>query len=240
MLRVLLESRAARARRTGGMLLSVTLHAALLCGAVALTADARDHDPPPTPRTVIGILPWTPPQPTGVERPGRTAASQSSTPVHRVVLDGARPIVLGEIEPTITPFGIPDRFAGTENVEWCKRPADCRVGPGRQGGTGADSGTERVAVTEVIARIRGDVPRPRYPESLRLSGITGRVVVQFTVDTAGAVEPGTVRVLESVHDQFSRAVIEVLPRFRFVPAEVNGRRVRMLAQMPFEFTLDRR
>jgi protein TonB len=91
--------------------------------------------------------------------------------------------------------------------------------------------------SELVARIIGDMPRPHYPDALRAAGLGGHVLVQFVVDTTGRIEPQSVRVLESTHDLFARSVLAVLPRFRFQPAEVNGKRIRMAAQMPFEFTI---
>ncbi len=81
--------------------------------------------------------------------------------------------------------------------------------------------------------------QPRYPESLRAAGITGRVVVQFVVDTTGRAEPGSVEVQESPRPEFADAVRAALPRFRFTPGEVNGRKVRTRVQLPFEFSLSR-
>jgi protein TonB len=121
--------------------------------------------------------------------------------------------------------------------EWCTRREDCAIAPGPTGRGGVAERSEITTGSELVARIVGAPARPRYPESLRAAGLGGRVLVQFTVDTAGRVDPQAVRVLESTHDLFARAVLEVLPRYRFVPAEANGRRVRMVAQMPFEFTI---
>jgi protein TonB len=80
---------------------------------------------------------------------------------------------------------------------------------------------------------------PRYPESLRSAGINGRVLVRFTVDTVGRVDPASIRILASTHELFTMAVREALARFRFKPAEVGGRRVAALAEMPFEFQITR-
>jgi TonB family protein len=81
--------------------------------------------------------------------------------------------------------------------------------------------------------------RPRYPESLRQSAIEGRVLIRFNVDTLGRIDPASVTILSSTHELFSRAVRDVLGDFRFRPAEVNGRRVVALAEMPFEFAIRR-
>jgi TonB family protein len=81
--------------------------------------------------------------------------------------------------------------------------------------------------------------KPRYPENLRQAAIEGRVLVQFQVDTLGLVDPASVRILSSTHDLFTRAVRDALGGFRFRPAELNGHRVVALAQMPFEFAIQR-
>jgi TonB family protein len=98
-------------------------------------------------------------------------------------------------------------------------------------------GGEPWSVRETSARVVR-AARPRYPEMLRAAGVEGRVLVRFIIDTAGRVESMTI--LESTHELFSRAVRDVMPSLRLLPAEVNGHRVPMLAEMAFEFALDRR
>ncbi len=63
------------------------------------------------------------------------------------------------------------------------------------------------------------------------------VLVEFVVDTLGRVEPTSVRVVESDHPYFSDAVLRALPVYRFLPAEVQGRRVRQLVRLPFRFAV---
>ena len=45
------------------------------------------------------------------------------------------------------------------------------------------------------------------------------------------------KVLKSTHDMFTNAVRAVLPNMKFYPAEVGGRKVKQLVQMPFQFSL---
>jgi protein TonB len=80
---------------------------------------------------------------------------------------------------------------------------------------------------------------PRYPNSLRVSGIEGEVVALFVVSEAGRVEPASVRFLRSDHVLFEAAVRDALDAMRFNAAETGGKRVRQLVQMPFVFTLTR-
>jgi len=80
---------------------------------------------------------------------------------------------------------------------------------------------------------------PTYPEVLRLAGKEGRVVAQFVVDEEGRVEEKTVKLVRSDNMLFDEAVRSVLPRMRFAPAEIAGRKVRQLVEMPFVFALSR-
>jgi protein TonB len=86
-------------------------------------------------------------------------------------------------------------------------------------------------------RLRQQPVPPRYPEALRAAGIDGSVLVKFVVDTTGRVDMTSIEIVSSTHELFTAAVRETLARLRFYPTEVNGKRVRTSAQMPFLFTL---
>lgn len=81
-------------------------------------------------------------------------------------------------------------------------------------------------------------PAPRYPVDRRQLGFEGEVLTQFVVNQAGRAEMRTFRVLKPVHEEFVRAVRDVLPRMRFSPAELGGCAVRQLVQLPFAFKLN--
>jgi protein TonB len=76
-----------------------------------------------------------------------------------------------------------------------------------------------------------------FPEALRSSGVGGEVTGQFVVDTLGRVETGSFKVLKATNDMFASAVRSHLPRMRFYPAEVGGRKVRQLVQQGFVFNI---
>ena len=98
-------------------------------------------------------------------------------------------------------------------------------------------GVVDVAVVERIPRMLGNAPTPRYPASLRESGISGNVVIRFVVDTLGRAELDGVVIQEATHMLFADAVKNVLGFYRFSPGEVGGRKVRTLVQVPFTFAL---
>ena len=92
-------------------------------------------------------------------------------------------------------------------------------------------------VEKQVAFVRG--VSPRYPEALRSSGVEGQVVALFVVNEKGLAEADSVRFLRSDNALFEVEVRRALPRMRFTPAEIGGRKVRQLVQMPFVFTIGR-
>jgi protein TonB len=86
---------------------------------------------------------------------------------------------------------------------------------------------------------RAGNPVPRYPLALSSAGIGGRVIAQFVVDSLGAVDRGSLRVLMATHALFERSVRDAIVRMRFAPAEVGSRKVAQLVEMPFHFEIKR-
>jgi TonB family protein len=78
---------------------------------------------------------------------------------------------------------------------------------------------------------------PRYPDELRNAGVEGEVLAQFIVDTEGRADMRSFKVLKSNHDLFTAAVMSTLPDMKFHAAQVGGRTVKQLVQMPFQFNL---
>jgi protein TonB len=93
-------------------------------------------------------------------------------------------------------------------------------------------------VEKQVAVVPGAAP-PRYPEVLRSAGIEGQLTAIFVVDELGRAEEGSVRFARSDNHLFEEAVRAALRKMRFIPAEIGGRKVRQLVQMPFVFTLTR-
>jgi TonB family protein len=76
---------------------------------------------------------------------------------------------------------------------------------------------------------------PTYPKELRAAGTTGQVLAQFVIDTSGRASMTTFKVLKSDHQLFTEAVRTFIAEAHFTPAELHGRKVRQLAQQPFNF-----
>ena len=106
--------------------------------------------------------------------------------------------------------------------------------------TSPGAGTFNAEQVEKQVTLLSGAPVPGYPESLRAAGVEGKVVVEFVVDARGRVETDSVRFLQSDNALFEASVRTVLYRMRFAPAEIAGKTVRQLVQMPFVFTITRR
>ena len=92
------------------------------------------------------------------------------------------------------------------------------------------------AVTEVDQPVQIiSVPEPRYPKTLRDSLISGRVELQYVVDTAGHAEPNSIRVIDKTHEGFVEPAKEAILAGVFRPARFRGRLVRQLVQQRINF-----
>lgn len=228
------ESRAPRSRRVGGTIVSVLAHGALIASAVALTltGQAGASAAPPTPPhdTITFVVPRPPVPRTGTRAPtGQPRETAGRVPA--------------PIDIDIVPPGIPPIDVGAPPVDLdhlvIGRGGQRGLATEGQGDGRALAGTEVIGEREAdrAPRVLGRAPEPRFPESMRAAGIAGRVTIQFVVDTAGRAEPGSVEVLDATREEFAAAVRAALPRFRFAPGEVAGRKVRTRVQLPFDFTL---
>lgn len=77
---------------------------------------------------------------------------------------------------------------------------------------------------------------PAYPPELRANPhVPGEVDAQFVADVDGSVDVSTVRMLRTTRPEFSEAVRKFLITAHYLPAEVNGRKVRQVVQQAFMF-----
>jgi TonB family protein len=81
---------------------------------------------------------------------------------------------------------------------------------------------------------------PRHPDILRQAAIEGRVVVRFVVDTTGAVDSGSVRVLSSSHQLLERPARAAIATCRCRAGSRGGRAVRVRMTQPLNFGLPAR
>src|SRR5215207_1177147 len=232
----LIESKPKKQRTTGGLVISGILHAILGTAAVYGTLQAKEQveklkaekvefvdmkkkEPPPPkeePKPIPKEVVVAPPPPKGFQ-----------------VLTA--PIKIPDVLPDI------DLSKKVTNEEdFTGKGVAGGIAKGVVGGTPTpvnDNQTYFEFQVEKQVSVTPDNPRPRYPDMLRSSNVEGEVLAQFVVDTTGRADMSQFKVLKSTHDMFTSSVKAVLPNMKFYPAEVGGRKVKQLVQMPFQFSL---
>lgn len=84
-----------------------------------------------------------------------------------------------------------------------------------------------------IPQVQG---QPVYPYEMRRSGVNGEVLVEFIVDTTGAVQ--NAQAVRSSHREFEAAAVQAVSKWRFKPGRRGGRAVYARMQVPIVFNLN--
>lgn len=232
----LIESRAKKQRRAGGALMSVVLHAVLISGAVYGTLQAKEQLEKPKAEKVEFVdmkKKDEPPPPKEEPKPPPPDVVVKAPPPKGFQVLTA-PIKIPDVLPDI------DLSKKTTNEDdFTGKGVAGGIAKGVVGGTptpNADQAYFEFQVEKQVAPMPNNAA-PRYPDMLRSANVEGEVLAQFVVDTLGRAEMQTFKVLKSSHDLFTNSVKAALSNMRFYPAEVGGRKVKQLVQMPFQFTL---
>jgi protein TonB len=230
MLETLLESKSRRERSVRGTIASVVTHTTLV--AAALYGTAQAHVRPIASAETVRTVYFPPARsPESTVRP-MTATPRHAWPTRRLIfVDAHVDINLPRIDVS----------------EVVSRPSDFGRGPvtatelnnGGENGPGSTGAPFRADQVEKQVTVVPGSPAPRYPELLRSSGVEGQVMAEFVVDEQGKADEKSVRIVRSDNALFEDAVRVAIRRMRFVAAEVGGRKVKQLVQMPFVFTLAR-
>jgi protein TonB len=227
MLDTLLESGAKADRSASGAIVSVSAHTAII--AAAIFATTRSHVAvrnTPDALHAVYFPPSSPP----------VTATQNSVVTKPPALSPPKPIDIRSINPVLPPLDVgvvpsPPIDFGTRSIGNVQTTAS-------HGASGAGLGAPfRADEVEQQASFIAGSGSPRYPDVLRSSGVEGQVVVVFVVNESGRAEADSVRFIRSDNRLFEDAVRAALPRMRFAAAEIGGRKVRQLVQMPFVFTI---
>jgi len=228
MFSTLVESRPKSVRRPAGTIASFIAHYGLILGAVYTSAQATTVGERNRVEKVEYIEPTKVPEIPRNPPPDLVVAPRPIRSDRMLVAPVDIPDVLPEIDLR-QPITDPNAFI---------RPGSTADEP-RAGSSALPSDTATLFAFQVErpAMQAPNSASPVYPDILRKAGVEGEVLVSFVVDTAGRIDVGTFRVVRTTHDLFAAAVKSVLPRMRFIPAEVGEKKVRQLVQQPFSFAI---
>jgi protein TonB len=99
---------------------------------------------------------------------------------------------------------------------------------------GAEDGEEFEVPTSKAVPLK--MPAPEYPDELRAQQVHGIVVLVATIDENGAVEKVVVR--KAADDKLAACAQAAVRKWRFKPAEKDGRAIRSRFVVPLKFSLD--
>jgi protein TonB len=231
----LIESKAQKQKRAAGFFWSFIIHGLLISGAVYATYRVGSALEKPKAEKVefVTVKKDEPPPPKEQPKPPPEVVMKAPPPKGFQVLTA--------------PIKIPDVLPDIDLSKKVTNEADF-TGKGQAGGTakGIVGGTPQPVndnqtyfefqVEKQVSPYPGNTA-PHYPDMLRSANVEGEVLAQFVVDTTGRADMNTFKVLKSTHDLFTNAVKASLPNMKFYPAEVGGKKVKQLVQMPFQFNL---
>jgi protein TonB len=227
MLNRLLESKAKHEPPLSGAIASVAAHTALIGLAIYATARAHVEPTPGVARPLYQVLARFA-TPSSEPGPGIAAIVPRSSPV----------LVNPAVRITLPSMDLPVPAVGLADFRRDPVGAPASFGAANTAPEGAYA-TFRADQVEKQVSLMSASTLPRYPEALRMAGVGGQVVAQFVVDEEGRVEERTVRFRQSDNPLFEESVRTALGRMRFTPAEIAGKKVRQLVEMPFVFALSR-
>ena len=189
--------------------------------------------PPPEPSPAPPSLPIAAPQPGHGSRPEvQPVAPKPVPPV-------ATPTTLPEPVPA-TPVAGTDLPTGEGHGNGSgggNATGDEGAGRGGGGGdgTGEGDGGPVTLTGEMVAPVRIAKVDPVYPNAARIARMSGKVVVQAVIGLDGRVE--STEILASTSPLFDAAAMEAVRQWRYTPATMNGRPVRVYFSVRVEFVL---
>jgi protein TonB len=258
----LLESKPDNKKKSpGGTIFSIVLHMTILFLAIFATARAgvrRAEKPRDTKVSFVAVKKDEPPPP---KKEPPKEAPKPKAPTPKVVNLPRLPKEVAPAPPkgfkvVVPPVNIPTNLpaidlskAITNENDFSGKGVAGGSDKGVKGGTGTEGDIGKLAggadhgpymefqVEKAVEKIGGDAPE--YPASLRESGVEGTVLAQFVVNESGRYEGGSLKILSSSNSAFTAAVKDALPRMRFSAAQIGGKKVQQLVQMPFQFHLQK-
>jgi protein TonB len=234
---------ASRPRRAVSLPVSIAAHAAVAAAIVGASLWAREELPEPEVPVILrlpGAAPGSAPAVTHgsvarrADAPARAAARPSAAPREIPVAPASDPAF--ETEPS----DFTDRGSGDPGEPGLPGPDGGLVGvpfgPGGDGDGIPDSSGRPprpggdIRPPELLTRVD-----PVYPEAARRAGLQGVVFLEAIIAASGDIEE--VAIVRSAGPLFDSAAVAAVRRWKYRPATLNGRAVRVLLNVTVSFRL---
>ena len=113
-------------------------------------------------------------------------------------------------------------------------------GKGTDDGPGEGPGIENAPIHMSFGMTKPEVihqVQPRYSEQARRAGVQGMVIVEAVIDEQGQVT--NVRLVRGLPMSLDVAAMQAVQQWRFKPARLNGRPVKVFYTLTVNFTIQR-
>lgn len=224
-------------RKAATLPVSIAIHAVVI--GLALGASiwfVEDVPEPPIPVTFYAAAPPPPPPPPAAPKAAPKAPEvQKQIPIKPQEMTA--PTVMPEKIPQPLAAPEPEAPAGGEGVEGgVEGGVPGGVLGGVVGGTGPGAGEEPLRVGgEVKAPVLITRIEPAYPEAARKARMEGVVILEAIITASGSIEE--VKVLKSVNPLLDASGVRAVQQWRYKPATLNGRAVRVYLTVTVTFNL---
>lgn len=225
-----------RAKRVLSWPVSLALHVVLIGSALGASIwFVEDVPEPPIPVAFYASSPPPPPPPPAAPK-AAPRAPDAPKPVQVRPTEMVQPQAIPETVPQ--PLAQPEAPASDDAgvVGGVVGGVPGGVPGGVLGGTGPAGGGEILRVGgEVKAPLLLQKIDPTYPEAARKARMEGVVILEAIITASGSVED--VRVLKSVNPLLDASGVRAVQQWRYRPATLNGRAVRVYLTVTITFNL---
>jgi protein TonB len=231
---------ASRPRRAISLPVAIAAHAAVAAAIVGASLWAREELPEPEVPVILRLPGAAPRGAAGTTH--RSVASRVIAPARAPARSSAAPreipVALAAEPPLETgPFEEADRGSGEPGLAGPDGGlVGVPFGAGGDGdGTPDSSGRPPrpggdIRSPELLTRVE-----PLYPEAARRAGLQGVVLLEAIIAASGDIEE--VAVVRSGGPLFDSAAVAAVRRWKYRPATLNGRAVRVLLNVTVSFRL---
>ena len=236
-------------RRVGTLSAAALAHLGIGLAIVAVTASivppVHPPDPPPGPFAIVSMIPLgdVAPKPASAPKKGTDTAKPGRALAPRRVVPDVPPEVTPAALPTPESNAAPDGpelpgegTQGDPNGSRFGIPGSTGDGDGDGVGVGSGDGTgvdPRELTGDMVRPVLLEKVSPSYPRVARQAGLGGRVTVRAVIAPDGSVE--SVEVFASTNPLFNDAAVDAVRKWRYRPALMNGRPVRVYFSVVVDF-----
>jgi len=235
-------------RRIGTLSVAILAHVGIGLAIVAVTAVIVPNVVTPEPTynffTIASVIP------PGEAAPKPAPAPKKGTDAPKPGSSVAPPRVVPDVAPAATPDALPapesdpvpegpelpgEGTQGDPNGSRSGMIGGTGDGDGDGGmGPGDGPGVDPLELTgDMVRPVLLEKVSPSYPRVARQAGLGGRVTVRAVIAPDGSVE--SVEVFSSTNPLFNDAAVDAVRKWRYRPALMNGRPVRVFFSVVVDF-----